>query len=81
MENKTDKYCCHQIQNELLDVMANSITRNIVNKIREAKYFSLMADEVTNVSNREQMIVCMCWIDGKLEPHEDFLGLYKVDDI
>ena len=81
MEKKTDKYCCHQIQNELLDVMANTITRNIANKIREAKYFSLMADEVTDVSNREQVVVCMHWVDGELEPHEDFLGLYKVDDI
>ena len=50
MEKKTDKYCCHQIQNELLDVMANTITRNIANKIIEAKYFSLMADEVTDVN-------------------------------
>ena len=56
MEKKTDKYCCHQIQNELLDVMANT---NIANKIREANYFSLMADEVTDVSNREQVVVCM----------------------
>ena len=69
MEKKTDKYCCHQIQNELLDVMANTITRNIANKIIEAKYFSLMADEVTDVSNREQVVVCMHWVDGELEPH------------
>ena len=55
MEKKTDKYCCHQIQNELLDVMANTITSNIANKICEAKYFSLVADEVTDVSNREQV--------------------------
>ena len=81
MEKKTDKYCCHPIQNELLDVMANTITRNIANNICEAKYFSLIADEVTDVSNREQVVVCMHWVDGELEPHEDFRGLYKVDDI
>ena len=23
----------------------------------------------------------MRWVDGELEPHKDFLGLYKVDDI
>ena len=23
----------------------------------------------------------MCWVDGELDPHEDFLGLYKVGDI
>ena len=62
MEKKIEKYCYHQIQNELLGVMANTITRNIAN---EAKYFSLMADEVTDVSNREQ-VVCMCWVNGEL---------------
>ena len=36
-----------------------------------------MADEVTNVYNREQVVVRMHWVDGKLELHEDF----KVDDI
>ena len=57
--------------------MANTITRNIANKIRKAKYFSLMADDVTDVSNREQVLVCMRWVDGEMEPHEDFLGLYN----
>ena len=81
LDKKTDKYCCHQIQNELLDIMANSINRDIAKKIRQAKYFSLMADEVTDVSNRDQVVVCMHWVDDKFESHEDFLGLYKVDDI
>ena len=35
MEKKADKYCCHQIQSELLDVMANTITRNIAVKFCE----------------------------------------------
>jgi len=61
--------------------MANTIIRDISNKIQQAKYFSLMADEVTDVSNREQVVVCIRWVDEELQPHEDFLGLYKVDDI
>lgn len=27
------------------------------------------------------MIVCLRWVDSKLEPHEDFIGLHYVDDI
>ena len=61
MKKETDKYCCHQTQNELLNAMANTIRRNTANKIREAKYFSLMADEVTDVSNKEQVVFYMCW--------------------
>jgi len=77
MQKKTDKYCCHQIQDSILETMANTIIREISDNIRQAKYFSLMADEVTNVFNREQVVVCIRWVDGELQPHEDFLGLYK----
>ena len=81
MQKKTDKYCSHQIQNELLEVMANKINREIADQIRQAKYFAVMADEVTDASNREQVVVCMRWVNDELQPHEDFLGLYKVDNI
>ena len=40
-----------------------------------------MSDECTDSSNREQLVICIRWIDDQLEPHEDFIGLYQVDDI
>ena len=40
-----------------------------------------MIDETTDSSNREQVVVCIRWVDDQLEPHEEFIGLYKVDDI
>ena len=27
------------------------------------------------------MAVCMRWVDNDFQPHEDFIGLYKVDSI
>ena len=38
-----------------------------------------MADEVTDSSNRKQVVICLRWVDKNLEPHEDFIGLDKVD--
>ena len=38
-----------------------------------------MADEVTDSSNREQVVICLRWVDKILEPQEDFIGLYKVE--
>eukprot|EP00731_Ephydatia_muelleri_P025509 Em0017g592a len=49
--------------------------------LREAKYFTIMADEVTDASNREQVVVCFRWVDSDFEPHKDFVGLHKVDKI
>ena len=40
-----------------------------------------MADEVTDSSNREQLIICLRWVDNHLTAHEDFIGLYSVDKI
>ena len=81
MQKKTDKYCRHQIQNELLHVMANKINREIADKIRQMKYFAVMADEVTDASNREQVVICMRWVDNELQPQLRYLGLYKVNNI
>ena len=81
LAKKQDKYTSLQIQNELLQTMALSIIRDIALSIREAKYFTIMADEVTDASNREQVVVCFRWVDSDFEPHEDFVGLNKVDKI
>ena len=79
LEKKTDKYTSPQIQNEILSVLAIQILRDIGNSIRSTPYYSLMADEVTDSSNREQVVICLRWVDENLEPQEDFIGLYKVD--
>ena len=78
LAKKTDKYNSPQIQNELLQIMANSIVRKIAGAIKDARYYSLMADEVTDSSNREQVAICLRWIDEKFDAHEDFIGLHKV---
>jgi len=59
----------------------SAICAKIAYSIRESGYFALEADEVTDVSNKEQLVVCLRWVDSKFEPHEDFIGLYHVDDI
>lgn len=78
---RTHKYTDHHIQNELLQILALGHLCKIASSIRESGYFALEADEVTDVSNKEQLVVCLRWVDSKFEPHEDFIGLYHVDDI
>ena len=40
-----------------------------------------MADKVTDSSKREQLIICLRWINYHLAAHEEFIGLYSVDKI
>ena len=40
-----------------------------------------MADELTDVPNKEQLMICLRSIDEELEAHEHFVGLHYVDSI
>ena len=44
-------------------------------------YYTIMADEVTDSSNKEQFVVCLRWGDHDLVTHEELVGLYAVDNI
>ena len=39
-----------------------------------------MADECVDISNHEQLVICLRWVDHCLDVHEDFLGLYHIAD-
>ena len=48
----------------------------------EVYIFSVMCDRCTDSSNREQLVLCIRVIDhGNLEPQEDVIGMYQIDDI
>ena len=81
MKRKTRKYTDHHIQNELLQLIAFQHLHTIAKNIRDSGVFAQEADEVTDSANKEQVIICLRWVDSQLEPHEEFIGLYHVDDI
>ena len=79
LEKKTDKYTAPDMQNEILKTMGLHVLRQVVESIRSAPFLTLMIDETTDISNKEQVVVCFRWVDSNLEPHEEFIGLYQVD--
>ena len=81
MRCKTNKYTDHRIQDKLIKLLAHSHLRRIAGDIKAAGHFALEADEVTDCSNKEQVVVCLRWVDDKFEAHEDFVVLHNVDDI
>lgn len=60
--------------------MALSILRRIAGCIGSSKFYCIMCDECTDASNHEQLVICIGWVDEQLQPQEDFIGLYKIDD-
>ena len=49
------KYTSHQIQNEVLDTLAEMVRSTIIKEVKESQVFALMADETKDVSKKEQM--------------------------
>lgn len=39
-------------------------------------FFSIMANEYTDIANKEQFAVCLCWVDESLTTHE--VGYWSV---
>lgn len=52
--------------------------REISSNIQSAKYYTIMVDETGDVSNIEQLVLCLRWVDDSLQIHEDFIGLHTM---
>ena len=55
--NIATKNSTYTIQNQIVTVLADQVTTCIIDKVKAAKWFMVIADEVTDVSNREQLSI------------------------
>ena len=58
----------------MLEVLALGVLREISENIQNAKFFTIMADETADVSIKEQLVVCIRWVDDKFVI-QDFIGM------
>ena len=71
LSKKTDKYTSHDIQNEMMKIMALQILRQVCERIRDSGWYTIMADECTDVANKEQFTICIRWVGEDMQDHED----------
>ena len=81
LEKKQLKYTSHEVQNELLDIMSTQILRDIAKEILSEKFFTVMIDEATDLSNTEQVVIVLRCVKDDLSVIESFIGLYQTDTI
>ena len=58
-------------------MMAPKILYEVVSFIHSTPFITIMMDETTDVSNTQHVVICLRWVDGNLEAHEEFVGLYE----
>ena len=61
-------------------LMANQIIHDRTANMR-SNFYSIIRDEYTGMSNKEQLSFCIHWVDKFLVEHEKFLGFYEVLNI
>ena len=58
--------------------MGQKLARSLLQEIRKAVVFSMIADEATDVGNKEQLCMCIQWVDDDFSVNEDFLELIQL---
>ena len=78
MKRSQDHFTSPDVQNELLQMMALTVICRIAATVA-GKKFAVMVDETTDVSNCEQLVFCVRFVDDELNPHEEFVGLHNME--
>ena len=73
-------YLSHDIVNEIVRLMANNVLRSLIKTVEASGFYSILADETRDRSNKEQLVVCVRWVDADFCVYEEPLGLFNVPD-
>lgn len=74
------EYISPEIVNEIIMIMDQSLLRQLLSEIKGSMWFSILADEATDISHHEQMSLSIRWVDEYYTIHEDTLGLFELPD-
>ena len=56
---KNARYLHHEIQNEIIHICGDQILEVLLKRINDSCYFSVLANETTDISGIKQMNICM----------------------
>ena len=73
-------YTSGNIQNQIIDVLADQVREKIVRKVKAARWYMIVSDEVTDVSSKEQLTIVLRYVDSEsLLFREDLVGFTECD--
>ncbi|XP_068686728.1 52 kDa repressor of the inhibitor of the protein kinase-like [Montipora foliosa] len=60
----------------MITTVGKYISNNLSREVRESKYFSILADEAADISNKEHLSVVIRFVDSEKNIPEEFVGFY-----
>ena len=74
-------YTSSVIQNQLVDVLCHQIRQKILDKVKRATWYTVIADEVTDISNKEQLSLVLRYVDPDTnQVREDLISFFECDE-
>ena len=66
------------MQEEMWKVMALKIFREIAAEIRSAEFCAIRANQTSDISKIEQLLIYIRWVDNDLNSREEFTELHSL---
>ena len=74
------KYFSPDILNEQASIVGKRILRDLTGDIRNVQWFSLVADETSDIASQEQFNISIRWVGEDFVVHEDPVGMLAVPE-
>ena len=74
------EYTFPEIVNELITIMGQACYNRFWQRFKSTLWFSLIADEASDISHNEYINISIRWVDSNYDIHEDTLGLVQLPD-
>ena len=71
--DKNAFYISKSTQNELIRCCAQVISEQLIAEVKKSKFYSILADEASDCSNKEQMSLVLRFVDDDFNIREEFL--------
>ena len=77
--SRNTTYSSKTIQDELITCAAEVVNNKIIGEVKLSKFYSIMADELADCSNKEQMHLVIPYLDPENEIQERFVKFISCD--
>lgn len=74
------RYTSHDISNKIIKLMGNNILRRLLDEVRGAGFYAVLTHETRDARSKEQLVVCLRWVDKNFDIYQEPIGLFNVPE-